>query len=110
VLQEGRTPLHLASPKIRFDMVQYLVEQCGADIHAKDSYKHTALDRCIDAESEIAAFLRRYMEPKLKMFALCMGLHYRLGVDGSLRMLNVDVLREIAKHLREYCTPYFDLL
>jgi hypothetical protein len=53
------------------DLARYLIEQCGADVHAKDSKKRTA---CCDddEESEIAVFLRRYMEPKPKMFALCM--------------------------------------
>jgi hypothetical protein len=76
------------------------VEKCGADVHAKDSEQHLALDFCADdEESEIAVFLRRYMEPKPKMFALCMGLHCRLGLDSPLNMLNVDVMQEIAKHM-----------
>jgi phage gp36-like protein len=82
------------------DVVQFLVEQCGADVHVKGSYGKTALEDCnSDARSEIAAFLRRYTEPKPKMFALCMGLHCRLGLDSPLNMLNVDVMQEIAKHL-----------
>jgi hypothetical protein len=81
-------------------MVRFLVEHCGADVHAKDSFEITALDNCTnDAESEIVAFLRRYLEPKPKMFALCMGLHRRLGVDSPLKLLNVDMMQEIAKHL-----------
>jgi hypothetical protein len=81
-------------------MVQFLVEQCGADVHVKDLEQQTALDNCThDAHLPITAFLRRYMEPKPKMIALCMGLHCRLGVDSSLKLLNVDVMQEIAKHL-----------
>jgi hypothetical protein len=44
-------------------------------------------------------FLRLYMEPNPKIFALCMGLHRRLGLDSPLRMLNVDIVLEIAKHV-----------
>jgi hypothetical protein len=79
-------------------MVQFLVEQCGADVHAKDSDQQT-LDCCDDEEPKIAVFLRRYTEPKPKMYALCMGLHRRLGLDSPLNMLNVDMMQEIAKHL-----------
>jgi hypothetical protein len=76
------------------------VEQCGADVHVKNADQETALDRWNDdEESAIAEFLRRYMEPKPKMYALCMGLHCRLGVDSPLNMLNVDVMQEIANHL-----------
>jgi hypothetical protein len=83
------------------DIVLFLVQQCGADMHAKNSGQQTALDHCNDdEESEITEFLRQYMEPKLKMFALCMGLHRRLGVDSPLKILNVDMMQEIAKHLR----------
>jgi hypothetical protein len=92
-------PLHCASSNGYLDVVQFLVEKCGADVHAKDSDQETALDRCDDEESEIAEFLRRYMEPEPKMYALCMGLHCRLGLDSPLNMLNVDVMQEIAKHL-----------
>jgi hypothetical protein len=100
LLQFGYMPLHLASSNGHLDVVQFLVEQCGADVHAKDSRQQTALD-CWndDEESEIAVFLRQYTEPKPKMFALCMGLHRRLGLDSPLKMLNVDVMQEIAKHL-----------
>jgi ankyrin repeat protein len=98
--QNGSTPLHDASICIQLDMVQFLVEQCGADVHAKDSEQRTALDRCsTNVRAPIAAFLRLYMEPKPKMFALCMGLHCRLGVDSPLNMLNMDVMQEIGKHL-----------
>jgi hypothetical protein len=80
--------------------MQYLIEKCGADVHAENSRQRTALDCCDgDEEPEIAVFLRRYMEPKPKMYALCMGLHCRLGLDSPLNMLNVDVMQEIAKHL-----------
>jgi hypothetical protein len=76
------------------------VEQCGADVHAKDSSQRTALNYCTNyALVPIAAFLRQYSDPKPKMFALCMGLHCRLGVNSPLNMLNVDVMQEIAKHL-----------
>jgi hypothetical protein len=92
-------PLHYASSNGHLDVVQFLVEQCEADVHAKDSRQQTALDRCDDEESEIAVFLRRYMEPKPKMYALCMGLHRRLGLDSPLNMLNVDMMQEIWKHL-----------
>jgi hypothetical protein len=79
------------------------VEQCGADVHTMSIYEHTPLGECIrDAEPEIVAFLRPYMEPKPKIFALCMGLHCRLGVDSPLQMLNVDVMQEIANHLYFY--------
>jgi ankyrin repeat protein len=83
------------------DVVQLLVEQCGADVHAKDSTQRTALDRCsiYGHAKPIVAFLRQYSDPKPKMFALCMGLHCRLGVDSPLNMLNVDVMQEIGKHL-----------
>jgi hypothetical protein len=82
------------------DVVQFLVEKCGADVHAKNSDQVTVLDFYNnDEESEIAVFLRRFMEPKPKMYALCMGLHCRLGLDSPLNMLNVDVMQEIAKHL-----------
>jgi hypothetical protein len=46
-------------------------------------------------------FLRPYIEPKPKMYALCMGLHRRLGADSPLRWLNVDMMHEIAKYV--YC-------
>jgi hypothetical protein len=94
------------------DVVQFLVEQCEADVHAKDSYQRTALDCCITNENTpildrcntnihapIAAFLRQYSDRKPKMYALCMGLHRRLGMDSPLNMLNVDVMQEIGKHL-----------
>jgi hypothetical protein len=81
-------------------MVQFLVEQCGADVHAKDSTQCTALDRCITYQrATIAAFLRPYSDRKPKMFALCMGLHCRLGVNSALNMLNVDVMQEIGKFI-----------
>jgi ankyrin repeat protein len=82
------------------DVVQLLVEQCGADVHAKDSTPHTALDRCTGYEhAPIAAFLRQYSDRKPKMYALCMGLHCRLGVGSPLNMLNVDVMQEIGKFI-----------
>jgi hypothetical protein len=104
LLQDGTMLLHYASSSGHLDVVQFLVEKCGADVHAKDSRQRTALDCCDDdddddEESEIAVFLRRYMEPKPKMFALCMGLHCRLGLDSPLNMLNVDMMQEIAKHM-----------
>jgi hypothetical protein len=84
----------------RLDLVRYLVEQCGADVHAKDSTQRTALDHCTTFEhAPIAAFLQQCSDPKPKMYALCMGLHCRLGMDSPLNMLNVDVMQEIAKHL-----------
>jgi hypothetical protein len=86
---------------VHLDTIQYLVGQCGADLHAKDSEQRTALDRCtLKVQEPIAALLRLCMEPKPKMYALCMGLHRRLGVDSPLKMLNVDVMQEIAKYLR----------
>jgi ankyrin repeat protein len=98
-LQNGGTPLHYAAGYL--EVVQFLVEQCGADVHAKDSKQRTALDCCTnDARMPIAVFLRRHMEPKPKMFALCMGQHRRLGVDSPLQILHVDVMQEIGKHLR----------
>jgi hypothetical protein len=102
VLQDGCTSLHSAVSKsiVHLNTIQYLVGQCGADLHAKDSKQRTALDRCtLKAQEPIAAFLRLCMDPKPKKFALCMGLHRRLGVDSPLKMLNVDVMQEIAKHL-----------
>jgi hypothetical protein len=93
-------PLQFASSGGHLEVVQFLVEQCGADVHAKNSCQQTALDCWNDDEkSEIAESLRRYMEPKPKMFALCMGLHRRLGLDSPLKLLNVDMMQEIAKHL-----------
>jgi hypothetical protein len=81
-------------------VVKFLVEKCGADVHAKDNFQRTALDECAGgAKSAIVVFLRSYMEPKPKMLALCMGLHRRLGVDSPLKILNVDVMQEIARHL-----------
>jgi hypothetical protein len=81
-------------------MVQFLVEQCGADVHAKDSTQRTALECCtIYEQTPITAFLRQYSDPKPKMYALCMGLHRRLGVNSPLNMVNVDVMQEIGKHL-----------
>jgi hypothetical protein len=44
------------------------------------------------------------MEPKPKMLALCMGLHRRLGVDSPLKLLNVDVMQEIAKQVCDHDT------
>jgi hypothetical protein len=84
----------------RLDLARYLIEQCGADVHAKDSKQRTALDCCnTNIHAPIAAFLRPYSDRKPKMYALCMGLHRRLGVDSALNMLNVDVMQEIGKHL-----------
>jgi hypothetical protein len=99
--QNGDTPLHVASFEIHLDLVQFLVEQCGADVHAKDSKQRTALDHCTAYKrtKPIVAFLRPYSDRKPKMYALCMGLHRRLGVDSPLNMLNVDVMQEIGKHL-----------
>jgi hypothetical protein len=97
VLQDGGTPLHFAARHL--EVVQFLVEQCGADVHAKDSKQRTALGCCTTTDAPAAVFLRLYMESKPKMFTLCMGLHRRLGVDSPLKMLNVDVMQEIAKHL-----------
>jgi hypothetical protein len=37
VLQHGFTPLHLASYSGHLDVVQYLLDKCGADVHAKDN-------------------------------------------------------------------------
>jgi hypothetical protein len=100
--QNGRnTPLHCTLFDGHLDVVQFLVEQCGADVHAKDSKKRTALDYCTEYEHarSVAAFLRPYSDRKPKMYALCMGLHRRLGVDSSLNMLNVDVMQEIGKFI-----------
>jgi hypothetical protein len=85
----------------RLDLARYLIEQCGADVHAKDSTQRTSLDYCTTyaRTQPIAAFLRQYSDPKPKMYALCMGLHRLLGVDSPMNMLNVDVMQEIAKHL-----------
>ena len=95
-----QTPLHEAAMEAHMEVIQYLVEECGADVHVKDSNQQTALDICIrKGHTSIAAFLRQHMEPKPKMYALCMGLHCRLGADSPLKMLNVDVMQEIAKHL-----------
>jgi ankyrin repeat protein len=83
------------------NLARYLIEQCGADVHAKDSTQHTALDCCATNEhAPIAAFLRQYSDRKPKMYALCMGLHRRLGVDSPLNMLNVDVMQEIGKFIQ----------
>jgi hypothetical protein len=99
-MQNGGVPLHSASLNGHLEVVRYLTEKCGADVHAKDAEQQTALDCCFDdEESEIAVFLRRYMEPKPKMYALCMGLHCRLGLDSPLNTLNVDTMQEIGKHL-----------
>jgi hypothetical protein len=85
---------------MNLDMVQFLVKQCGANVHAKDSKQRTALDRCTTYEhAPIAEFLRQCMDRKPKMFALCMGLHRRLGLDSPLNMLNVDVMQEIGKFI-----------
>jgi hypothetical protein len=46
--------------------------------------------------------LRPYMQPKPKMYALCMGLHRRLGADSPLNVLNVDLMQEIAKHIETW--------
>jgi hypothetical protein len=82
------------------ELVQFLVGRCGADVYAKDLQQRTTLDYCNDnARMPIAVFLRQYLDPKPKMYALCMGLHRRLGVDSPLNMLNVDVMQEIAKHM-----------
>jgi ankyrin repeat protein len=98
--QNGWTLLHRASTIGRLGLALYLVEQCGADVNAKDSKQRTVIDCCIAyGYAQIAASLRRYSNRKPKMFALCMGLHRRLGVDSPLNMLNVDVMQEIAKHL-----------
>jgi hypothetical protein len=102
VLQDGCTSLHwvASTSTVHLDTIQYLVGQGGADVHAKDSKQRTALDRCtLKAQDPIAAFLRLCTEPKPKMCALCMGLHPRLGVDSPLKMLNLDVMQEIAKYL-----------
>jgi hypothetical protein len=104
VLQDGRTSLHWVAltSTVHLDIIQFLVEQCGADVHAKDSEQCTALDRCTrNAQEPIAVFLRLCMEPKPKMYALCMGLHRRLGLDSPLNTLNVDMMQEIGKHLDE---------
>jgi hypothetical protein len=76
------------------------VEQGGADVHAKDSEQRTSLDIIAhDPESPITVFLRPYVQPKLKVYVLCIGLHCRLGVDDSpLNVLNVDMMQEIAQH------------
>jgi hypothetical protein len=105
-LQVGLTPLHEAARFNRLDVAQYLVLECGADVHAKDSKHHNALYCCRRAKL-IAKFLRPLVEPKFKMYALCMGLHRRLGVDSPLNMLNLDVMQEIAKHLPEQRQPSF---
>jgi hypothetical protein len=99
-MQGGRTLLHGAAANGNLELVQFLVEKCGADVYAKDSQQRTALDNCTDdSQLSIAVFLRQYMEPKPKMYALCMGLHCRLGVDSPLNMLYVDVMQEIANHM-----------
>jgi hypothetical protein len=62
--------------------------------------QQTALDLARESDKhEIVNFLQPFIRPKPKMFALCMGLHRRLGVDSPLKILNVDVMQEIAKHL-----------
>jgi ankyrin repeat protein len=99
-MQNGHTPLHGASINGNLELVQFLVKRWGADVHAKDLQQRTALDYCTDdARMPIAVFLRQYLDPKPKMFALCMGLHCRLGVDSPLKMLYADVMQEIAKHM-----------
>ena len=42
-LQDGDTPLGLASFKGHLEVVEYLVEECGADVNAKDVDGYTAL-------------------------------------------------------------------
>jgi ankyrin repeat protein len=36
LLQVGYTPLHRASSNGHLEVVQYLIEECGADVNAKD--------------------------------------------------------------------------
>ena len=36
LMQNGWTALHAATYNQRFDIVEYLVEQCGADVSIKD--------------------------------------------------------------------------
>jgi hypothetical protein len=99
VLQNGWTPLHHALRNEQVNMMRYLIEKYGANMYVQDFRQRTALSCCPNATSPIAVLLRSYMEPKPKIFALCMGLNRRLGADSPLRMLNVDVMQEIAKHL-----------
>jgi ankyrin repeat protein len=37
VLQYGESPLHLVSSSRYLNVVQYLIEKCGADVNAKDN-------------------------------------------------------------------------
>jgi hypothetical protein len=59
-------------------------------LHLAIDYEHVA----------IVNFLRPYIHSKSKVFALCMGLHRRLGAGSPLNMLNVDVIQEISKFLK----------
>jgi hypothetical protein len=82
------------------DLVKYLVDECGADVHAETSDRKTAFDlACRRKRHTIVAFLLPCLKPKPKMYALCMGLHRRLGTNSPLQLLNVDVMQEIAKHI-----------
>jgi hypothetical protein len=109
VLQDGSTYLFDAVRNFDLDIAEYLVNKCNINVHAKRLAKdnssnmmHTVFDEAIARkDKKVIDFLRPYMLPKLKMCALCMGLHDRLGADSPVNELNVDVMQEIAKHLPE---------
>jgi hypothetical protein len=67
----------------------YLVAQTAYDVALQNP----------EISQEVISYLKPYMELKPKMYALCMGLHRRLGVHSPLRWLNADVIQEIAKHV-----------
>jgi hypothetical protein len=90
--------LHSAALFNNLNIAKFLIEECGADVHAMNLGQQTSLEFTYRADA-LVDYLRLYVEPKPKMFALCMGLHRRLGVDSPLKILNVDVLQEIAKQM-----------
>jgi hypothetical protein len=105
IAQEGS--LFEAIGGCSWDIAKYLIEEQRVDMFAK-VHKYGCPDLTVldvarrDDDHEAINFLQPYMDSKPKIYALCMGLFPRLGADSPLMFVNVDIVQEIATHLRAF--------